>query len=73
MAAELSLLRPLSVADILDSTFTLYRRHFGELVSIAAVVQIPLGLLQAARRYYLPQTMPGGGRKCGSVGIWFER
>lgn len=48
MATEAPLLRPLSVAEVLDTTFTIYRRNFKELVGISAAVQVPLGLLQAA-------------------------
>ncbi len=61
MATEAPLLRPLSVAEILDATFTLYRRSFKQLVSIAAIVQIPLGLLQAALMFFFYNSMTGMG------------
>jgi hypothetical protein len=39
-------LRPRSIGELLDSAFTLYRRNFLLLVSIAAVVQVPFAILQ---------------------------
>lgn len=42
------ILRPMNVGDILDQTFTLYRKNFATLVSIVAVVQVPLLILQIA-------------------------
>ena len=39
-------LRPLTVGEILDSSFRLYRRRFGALVGVCAVVVIPLALVQ---------------------------
>ncbi len=72
MATEAPLLRPLSVAEILDSTFTLYRRNFKELVSIAAIVQIPLGLVQAALMYFFYSSMSAAGQNtaafAGAIG-----
>lgn len=40
-------LRPLSTAEVLDTAFSLYRHNFARLISIAAVVYVPLGLVQA--------------------------
>jgi len=40
-------LRPLNITDLLDMVIRIYRRHFGELIAIAAVVYVPLGVLQA--------------------------
>ena len=68
MATEAPLLRPLTIAEILDSTFTLYRRNFKELVSIAAIVQIPLGLLQAVLMYFVYSPLIGAGGAAGSAG-----
>jgi hypothetical protein len=39
-------LRPRGVGELLDAAFTLYRRNFLLLVSIAAVVQVPFAILQ---------------------------
>ncbi len=39
-------LRPLTVGEILDSSFRLYRRRFGALVGVCAVVVVPLALVQ---------------------------
>lgn len=42
---QLSHLRPLSVGEILDGAFTLYRRHFGEFFLAALLPQLPLVVL----------------------------
>ena len=39
-------LRPRSIGELLDAAFTLYRRNFVLLVSIAAVVQLPYAVIQ---------------------------
>jgi hypothetical protein len=39
-------LRPRGIGELLDGAFTLYRRNFLLLVAIAAVVQVPLAVLQ---------------------------
>jgi len=39
-------LRPLNIADLLDMVIRVYRRHFGVLMAIAAVVYVPIGALQ---------------------------
>ena len=41
-------LRPMGLADMLDAVIRLYRHNFGILVRIAAVIFVPLGLLQVA-------------------------
>jgi Membrane domain of glycerophosphoryl diester phosphodiesterase len=41
-------LRPMTVGDILDQSFSLYRRNFITLVGIVAVVHVPLLVLQIA-------------------------
>ena len=41
-------LRPLNLADLFDAVIRLYRLNFSEIVRIAAVVHIPLGILQTA-------------------------
>src|SRR4030095_5204718 len=38
--------RPLGIGEILSTAFQLYRRHWGRLLAIAAVVVVPLTLLQ---------------------------
>ncbi len=43
---QLLITGPLTIADILDRTFRIYRRYFNDLALIAAVWYIPLGLLQ---------------------------
>lgn len=46
MDSAVSPLRPLSVSDLIDETFQLYRRHFVLFVSISALLLIPLGIIQ---------------------------
>ncbi len=63
MAAQAPLLRPLSIAEIIDAAFRLYRRHFGRLVAIAAVVYVPLAIIEALLAAVLLSTatrMPQG-------------
>jgi hypothetical protein len=43
---QAALPRPLGIGEILSMAFQLYRRHWGTLVAIAAVVVIPLTLVQ---------------------------
>lgn len=38
-------LRPLSVFETIDAAFSLYRKHFKDLVIIAAIILIPLGII----------------------------
>ena len=45
-------LRPLTVGEILDRTFTLYRRHFALFIGIAAVPQIMVLAIQLARTLF---------------------
>jgi hypothetical protein len=40
-------LRPLSVGELLDTAFRLYRRHFWLFVGVVALVQAPLALVRA--------------------------
>lgn len=42
---QLSHIRPLSVGEILDGAFTLYRRHFGQFFLAAFLPQLPIILL----------------------------
>jgi xanthosine utilization system XapX-like protein len=41
MAQEAPAMRPMGVSDLFDETTRLYRRHFGQLVAIAAFMQAP--------------------------------
>jgi hypothetical protein len=43
---QAALPRPLGIGEILSMAFQLYRRHWGRLLAIAAVVVVPLTLLQ---------------------------
>jgi hypothetical protein len=46
-------LRPLSITDILDAAFRLYRSHFLPFIGIVALLQIPITILQAAVQWIL--------------------
>lgn len=39
-------LRPMSIGDIFDAAFRLYRRHFLTFIGIAALLQVPMTMLQ---------------------------
>jgi hypothetical protein len=64
-------LRPMSIGDMLDAAFRLYRQHFLTFVGIVALLQVPMALLQfLAQLPYLqalqrftarpPAVVPGG-------------
>lgn len=46
MLSALPLLRPLSLGELLDQAFRLYRRYFFIFIAIYAVVEIPLSVLE---------------------------
>jgi Flp pilus assembly protein TadD len=48
MATSLSQLRAMSVGELLDTTFRLYRRNFLLFIGLVAVIQVPLTLLGVA-------------------------
>jgi hypothetical protein len=56
--SEVFELRPLNIADLLDQIIRIYRRHFGELMAIAAVVFAPLAVIRVALSYAFPVEMP---------------
>ena len=39
-------LRPMALADMLDTAFRLYRRHFLTFVGIVALLQVPMAIVQ---------------------------
>ena len=41
-------IRPMSVGEILDTGFRLLRNHFGLLMAVAAIAQVPMAVLQQA-------------------------
>ncbi|HEU5102259.1 MAG TPA: hypothetical protein VFU22_24720, partial [Roseiflexaceae bacterium] len=64
-------LRPMSIGDMLDAAFRLYRQHFLTFVGIVALLQVPMAMLQfLAQMPYLqavqrfttrpPAIVPGG-------------
>lgn len=46
-------LRPMSLPELLDQAFRLYRRNFLKLIGIIALPFIPLSLLQSASSYFM--------------------
>lgn len=44
--ANLPRLRPMGLADMLDTAFRLYRRHFLTFVGIVALLQVPMAIVQ---------------------------
>ena len=51
-------LRPLSLGEILDRTFTLYRRHFLLFLGISAIPRLPLVAIQVAQAVLLIAARP---------------
>jgi len=45
-------LRPLTIGEILDRTFTIYRRHFLLFIGITAVPQILVLAINLARTFF---------------------
>ena len=41
-------LRPMSISDMLDAAFRLYRQHFLTFIGIVALLQVPMAMLQFA-------------------------
>ena len=41
-------LRPMSIGDMLDAAFRLYRQHFLTFIGIVALLQVPMAMLQFA-------------------------
>src|ERR1039458_1321418 len=50
MPAGVPVLRPLSVGEILDSSFKVYRRNFATMAKAILVVAVPFGLISALIR-----------------------
>ena len=66
MASQPPLLRPLSVAEILDTAFRLWRRNFATLVSISAVVYVPLAVVEALLAVLL---LPAAARQATALEV----
>jgi hypothetical protein len=52
-------LRPMSIGDLLDAAFRLYRRHFLTFIGIAALLQVPFLILQALLQFAIGGTVNG--------------
>lgn len=50
-------LRPMSISDMLDAAFRLYRRHFLTFIGIVALLQVPMAILQFAAQLPYLQAM----------------
>lgn len=46
-------LRPMTIGDLLDAAFRLYRSHFVTFIGIAALLQVPMLIVQALAQYLL--------------------
>ncbi|HWQ14957.1 MAG TPA: hypothetical protein VNL77_19320 [Roseiflexaceae bacterium] len=46
-------LRPMSIGDVLDAAFRLYRQHFLVFLGISALLQVPMAVLQSVAQYVL--------------------
>lgn len=53
------LFEPMSVGQILDRAFVLYRHNFARFIAIVAIVQVPVNLLMVVVRRILPQLAAG--------------
>lgn len=51
-------LRPRNVLDLLDAAIRLYRRNFGLLLGISAVVLVPFGVTYTVGQFYVTVAMP---------------
>jgi hypothetical protein len=66
-------LRPLSVGEILDRTFTLYRGHFVLFLGISAIPRILLLALNLAQLgFVMPGTMANIGKRTPTVPLWMQ-
>ncbi|MGB7283639.1 MAG: hypothetical protein WBE13_15335 [Candidatus Acidiferrum sp.] len=52
-------LRPLSVGELLDRTFSLYRRHFLLFIGISAIPELLVLALQLVQLAVVPSRLPG--------------
>ena len=50
-------LRPMSISDMLDAAFRLYRQHFLTFIGIVALLQVPMAILQFAAQLPYLQAM----------------
>ena len=58
MAYEPPALRQMTVADLIDSSIRLYRRNFGAILGISAIVQVPsMALIVSAQHFMMRQVM----------------
>ncbi len=61
---------PRTISDIVDGSINLYRRHFGHLLGITAVVYVPVSIIYLGLWYLLWSTLskPGGGWNSDIIG-----
>ncbi len=51
-------LRPRNVLDLLDAAVRLYRRHFGLLLAVSAIVLVPFGITYTVGQFYVTLALP---------------
>ncbi len=62
------MLRPLTLGELLDRAFQLYRSRFGVFVGIAAIAYLPVFVIQCAR-LWAPKTLSGSAGVVFGVGL----
>jgi hypothetical protein len=74
-ATSLPELRPLSVGQLFDRAFRLYRNNFGLFLGIIAITQIPLAIFQIATSSFFVADFPTAfdpvNPDFGAMGSWF--
>jgi hypothetical protein len=60
-SAALPMIRPMTLAELLDRAIRLYRQNFFKFIGIFAIPYIPLALLQAGLSLFTTNTMIGAG------------
>jgi hypothetical protein len=65
---EMAAMPPRSIGELLSAAFQLYRRHWRILLAIAAVVVVPLTLLQYGIGHWFRHGQPAPASSSCSVG-----
>ena len=66
--AELAF-EPMSIGQILDRTFSIYRRNFVRFITIVAVISVPVSFVHWGGAYLLNHMAAGGGQGAPALGI----
>lgn len=72
MDSAIPQLRPLSVSDLIDETFQMYRRNFILFISITAVLIVPITLIEVLQQFAVQrQTSTTGMAEVGFISLLF--